>query len=94
MADSNRANTINPQFNSSWNHLVQVHTAVEAGSTVNIELKVQPKFSTKNGWLDWLDSFLNVVKIGSRNGWVALHLDGSGRPQWLSVERKILEGGK
>lgn len=89
-----RANTKNPQFNSCWNHLVQMHGVEKDGDLVCVRIGQMPKFLPRNPelWSDWLQSLITTLQIGVRNGWVTMHLDSDGRPHCISTHRELLGG--
>lgn len=84
--------TGNPSFDNAWDFLAEKHPATALAERYNtVEIGQRPKIKNDQDWREYVTALVSVVKIGQRNNWVTLHLDGQGAAMWLTVENQIAE---
>lgn len=85
--------TSNKSFNESWKYLLTFHPPAHLPKGESLDLTIKPKVSQKE-WGGYIDGLINVLKIGSRNSWLHVHVDGKGRFAYLYVPEDIAGGAK
>jgi len=86
-------NTINKSFNESWKYLAEFHPTAHLPNGESLDLTTKPKVSQKE-WGDYIHALISVLKIGSRNSWLHVHVDGKGRLAFFFVPEDIARGIK
>ncbi|MBA7694374.1 hypothetical protein ES703_102983 [subsurface metagenome] len=77
--------TINKHFDDAWNYLQTKHESLESANRFWIDLTKKPGLSQKE-WIFYIDKLIELVEIGQRNNWLAIHMNGKGFAVYLVLD--------
>lgn len=77
--------SINKHFDDAWNYLQTKHRSSKSAYRFWIDLTKKPKLSQKE-WAFYIDKLIELVEIGQRNGWLAIHMNGKGFAVYLVLD--------
>jgi len=77
--------TINKHFDDAWNYLQTKHESSESANRFWIDLTKKPGLSQKE-WIFYIDKLIELVEIGQRNNWLAIHMNGKGFAVYLVLD--------
>ena len=83
-----RIRTPNSSFNRAWQTMSEYHGPSRMANGWVFDISKPPRLKNRGKkrdaeWKAYAGALMNMVLIGTRNGWLHIHVDGQGSPVYL-----------